>query len=130
MSDFHYVDMFEDKLFSDKQAEIFIWYREQRAKYLRKETYQNVLVMPWGRRTGKTDGGVALFCEIIADELCDLADKIADGELDPWGGIGKTRAIAKKFKPHATAFVIAPDGRILNEVAGHMLNNFNNEASL
>lgn len=124
----HEIDLFESKRFSEKQRELFDWYAEQRVLRRAGKPHQTTLAVCWGRRCGKSDGISALFAEVLADLLGDAADSIADGGAEPWRGIGKPRSEARLARPHALAFVIAPSGRDLRDIAGHLLNTFSGEA--
>jgi hypothetical protein len=124
----HEIDLFAAKEFSPKQAELIEWYREQRSLRFAGLPHQTTLAACWGRRCGKSDGISALFAETVADLLGDAADAIASGAADPWRGIGKPRSEARLARPHVLAFVIAPSGRDLRDIAGHLLNIFSGEA--
>jgi hypothetical protein len=117
------VDLFAGRTFSTKQAGLFDWYREQRARRLAGESFEHILAVVWGRRCGKSVGCTALFTEIVIDTLLDLAARVESGDLDPWAGIGQPRMLAKRATPHARCFVVAPTGRDLRELAGFILGH-------
>ena len=124
------IDLFPHKQFSRKQIELLDWYQVQRAKRLLGVKHEHIVVPVWGRRCGKSDGSSALFAEILVDELCDTADQIRRGEVAPWRGLGKTRLMQRRARPHKLAFVVAPEGRDLVDVAGHLLNIFSGPAEV
>jgi hypothetical protein len=130
MSQARYVNLFEEKLFSPKQAELFDLYRDQRQRKFDNLFFWHILALVWGRRCGKSDGGSALFAEMLVDVLCDTADAIARGERRPWAGLGRSRVRQRRSRPHELCFVIAPSGRDLIDISGHLLDTFTGDAEV
>jgi hypothetical protein len=125
-----YVDLFASKTFSPKQGEIFDWYHEHSRRKHLDEQFEHILAMVWGRRCGKSDGGSALFAEMLVDTLCDVAEDIACGRRLPWSGIGRSRVRQRRSRPHELCFVIAPSGRDLIDISGHLLDIFSGPAEV
>ncbi len=131
MQSVNYIDLFAGrKRFSQKQIELFEWYREQRQRKQAGEPFEHILAPVWGRRCGKSDGCSSLISEVIVDLLCDDADAIARGELEPWRGLGRPLMQQRKSKPHSLVFVVAPEVRDLTDISGHMLNVFSGDAEV
>ena len=130
MTDTDYIDLFVDKQFSPKQLEIFEWYRGNKELKQKSESHEHMLAMVWGRRCGKSDGGSALFAEMIVDLLCEIADDIEAGKRKPWSGLGRSRVRQKRSKAHESCYVIAPSGRDLIDISGHLLEIFSGEAEV